>query len=395
MSRAPRAGRGPRGLATSPPRAPSTPGAAVPPGRSPGRSPGCSLGRPLAAALALATGCVVGADAPGEPDHGYRMGGKVDGAPAADLQTHLARDVAPWAAAHGVAGALAGAGGITLRTRSFERADARAEVVVLPGRTEAARGYDEVAYDLRDLPASIHVLDHRGQGDSDRLLPDPQKGHVVEFDDYVDDAEAYVAQVHAAHPERPLFVLAHSMGGGIATALAERGDQPIDGLVLVSPMEEVDTSPYWESVALAYAKGLVLTGHGDDYAPGMKPYDPAQPFATNVVTHSRDRFEMIRELVAARPGLALGGPTARWVEEAIEGSISARTFAYHLTVPTLMLEAGDDRVVRNGGADWVCDHAEDCARLRFDGAYHALLLERDGVRDEVLDAIYAFVGARL
>ena len=60
-------------------------------------------------------------------------------------------------------------------------------IVISNGRTESMAGYPELIWDLHQQGYSVYILDHRGQGFSTRLLPDPQKSYVEKFEDYVDD----------------------------------------------------------------------------------------------------------------------------------------------------------------------------------------------------------------
>ena len=54
-------------------------------------------------------------------------------------------------------------------------------VVVLPGRNECIEKYFETVRDLSDRGFATAVLDWRGQGGSDRLIRDAQRGHVKSF----------------------------------------------------------------------------------------------------------------------------------------------------------------------------------------------------------------------
>lgn len=65
--------------------------------------------------------------------------------------------------------------------------------------------------------ADVMIIDHRGQGRSGRLLSDTHRGHVVNFSDYVDDLAALWQQQVVPGHWRKRFILAHSMGGAIAT----------------------------------------------------------------------------------------------------------------------------------------------------------------------------------
>ncbi len=75
----------------------------------------------------------------------------------------------------------------------------------------------EVAYDLFHCGFDVMIIDHRGQGRSGRLLSDTHRGHVVNFSDYVDDLAALWQQQVVPGHWRKRFILAHSMGGAIAT----------------------------------------------------------------------------------------------------------------------------------------------------------------------------------
>ncbi|STS87494.1 Lysophospholipase L2 [Klebsiella variicola] len=90
-------------------------------------------------------------------------------------------------------------------------------VLICPGRIESYVKYAEVAYDLFHSGFDVMIIDHRGQGRSGRLLSDTHRGHVVNFSDYVDDLAALWQQQVVPGHWRKRFILAHSMGGAIAT----------------------------------------------------------------------------------------------------------------------------------------------------------------------------------
>jgi lysophospholipase len=100
---------------------------------------------------------------------------------------------------------------------------------------------------------------------------------------------------------------------------------------------------------------------------------------------------MSRRVISSNPGVALGGPTNRWVREAIRATREARAGANRLIVPTLLLQAGDDRLVKPGGQERIVESAAACRRVVFPGADHELLMETDPIRDAVLREIRSFV----
>jgi lysophospholipase len=288
-------------------------------------------------------------------------------------------------------GAFAGKSGVTIAYAVYRVPQEIGAVVLLPGRTEAYVKYFETVYDLRDAGYSIYMMDHRGQGLSGRMLADSQKGHVVEFDDYVDDVQTFIDDVVKAEPHDRLFILSHSMGGAITTRLLERDPKIIDAAVLVSPMHQINTSPYPEFVAEGLAGTLCLVGKCDDYAPGKGPYDPSWAFSKNDVTHCAVRFEMNKRLVQQNPRIALGGPTTRWVRESIDATEDLQDAAARLTTPVLLLQAGSDQVVKIKGQDKVCAAAASCQKVAYPSAYHEILQETDSIRTPALKQIAAFL----
>ena len=102
---------------------------------------------------------------------------------------------------------------LTLRYVRFISPQHKRVIVIVPGRIESYVKYPELAYDLFHCGFDVIVLDHRGQGRSDRLLDDSHLGHVVEFSHYVDDLETlYLKEIVSRHYQQR-YALAHSMGG--------------------------------------------------------------------------------------------------------------------------------------------------------------------------------------
>jgi lysophospholipase len=307
-----------------------------------------------------------------------------------NYQEEFAHNVLPYFET-GISGSFRGTEGVDVTWMKFEVEDEKGALVILTGRGESSAKYAEVVYDLRDLRLSIYLMDHLGQGLSGRILADPEKGYVQSFDDYVRDVKTFVDTVVDARPHSVRFLLAHSMGACIATLYAERYQRDFDAIVLSSPMMEIDTAPYPEFIAYALVSIRVALDQGGEYAPDRHGYDPHLPFEGNDVTHSRARFEMNKAMIARRPESALGGPTNRWVMEAMRAGRIARREARRLVVPTLLLQAGEDEVVQSGGQDDLCREAPRCRKIVLAGASHEILMETDRIRDPAFAEIRSFL----
>lgn len=291
-------------------------------------------------------------------------------------------------------GSFEGVDGVEIAYATYRVHDSRGSLVILPGRTEPLIKYCELVFDLVDLGYSVYLMDHRGQGGSGRMLVDPNRQFVVDFQDFVDDVATFVDEVVSAEGRPDSLVLfGHSLGGLIATNYAEQNPDSLDALILSAPSLQIQLAGLPEPLAYVLAVSATALGLGSDYIPGAGPPVFDAPFETNLVTRSRARYDAYQTLLAASPELAVGGTTFRFVRESIEASFAARLFAPLLTTPTLLLQAGDDRYVENSAGEMVCAVASDCSLVRFEGAFHELFQEQDAIRDRAIDELRAFIEA--
>ena len=101
----------------------------------------------------------------------------------------------------------------------------RGTALVLTGRAEFIEKYTETAEALTARGFRVVALDWRNQGLSDRPLPNRQIHHLTDFATLVDDLDEVHRQVVApvaAETGGPVILLAHSMGGLVATLALAR-----------------------------------------------------------------------------------------------------------------------------------------------------------------------------
>src|SRR3954471_21039664 len=132
---------------------------------------------------------------------------------------------------------FAGVDDVTIAYMRFVHPTSDTGLVISSGRTESFIKYKELIYDFWRQGFSVYILDHRGQGLSGRILQDrAQMGHVRDFGDYVADLRTLVGTVVRPAEHRRLALLAHSMGGAIASLYIEEYKSDFDAAVLFSPM---------------------------------------------------------------------------------------------------------------------------------------------------------------
>lgn len=262
-------------------------------------------------------------------------------------------------------------------------------LIIVPGRTEPALKYAELIYDLKNSGYDFFVIDHQGQGESERLLRDSHKGHVLNFNDYVNDFNQFYSIIRKIKNNPKTHLIAHSMGGAIAVKFMSQSQWAIEKAVLIAPMMKLNTPPYPETVARIFAKLLVKVGKGETYAPDYGPYIPEEDiFETNPYTSSEGRFNIAKYIFTNWPHLTVGGPTARWVHESLKATKNIHKLPFGTKV--LLFQAGKDEIVKNSRQTVFC--RDLCKLISIPEAKHEILVERDEIRNPAMDQIKSFLG---
>ncbi|HEX7190512.1 MAG TPA: alpha/beta fold hydrolase, partial [Thermoanaerobaculia bacterium] len=227
-------------------------------------------------------------------------------------------------------------GGAVIQYRIIAATNPQNAVVIVNGRTESMLIYDELIYDLNRLGYTVYIHDHRGQGLSGgRLRAAPERGYVANFDDYVADLEKFINErVLPAHHAN-LYLLAHSMGGAIATLYLEKDPNRtiFKAAALVTPMHEplLPLKGHDLTKELCQAEDLVgrhLNQAG--FVTGTPTYSKTK-FSDNDLSHSKVRYESTQAIYDAN-GIRVQWPTRGWVREACEAGAAARAHANKIAI---------------------------------------------------------------
>ncbi len=270
---------------------------------------------------------------------------------------------------------------------------ARGSVVLQQGRAEFIEKYaTEVVGELLARGYAVFALDWRGQGLSDRLLADRDKGHIDDFAAYMADFRLFLDQVVAPAAPRPILALCHSMGGHIVLRhVAEETTGLFSALVCVSPMTGLYRGPAIRTLTALLSP---LGARDWQYMVATGPYDPShRAFATNDVTSDERRYRFTDDWFAADPRLTLGGPTIGWLKQA-QRSID-RQFApgqlERIALPLLVVHTDADRVVAPASHGLLAARVRGARLVSIDGAKHEILMETDARRAQFWAAFDEFV----
>jgi len=251
------------------------------------------------------------------------------------------------------------------------RRTSRGTVLLVHGLGEHAGRYAPLAARLNALGWSVRAYDQYGHGESAQLgsgrpgalardlqLPE----HLAAIAGATRVAGAEAAQAAGQAPG-PLIVLGHSLGGLVAASAVSRGLLRPDGLVLSSPALAVDMAA-WQRAAVGWlprvAPGLTL---GNGLKPEYLSHDPAVVAAYEADPLVHDRICARLGAFVAHEGERVCAAAGRW------------------SVPTLLLYAGDDRLVSPRGSRAFAAAAEAAgapvASRCFGTLYHEIFNEPD------------------
>lgn len=106
-------------------------------------------------------------------------------------------------------------GNRSLFRRSWVPLDPDRAVVLVHGLAEHSGRYDHFGDWFARRGCAVHAYDQQGHGESPGL-----RGHLRSFEELVDDLAAFVEHVRTEHPDLPVTVVGHSMGGLVVASYA-------------------------------------------------------------------------------------------------------------------------------------------------------------------------------
>jgi len=293
-----------------------------------------------------------------------------------------------------VSGTVKTPDGVNLRyARWLPPPSRKGTVCLFQGRAEFIEKYFETVRDLRARGFAVATIDWRGQGLSDRVLADRQRGHVRDFYQYGIDLDSFMEQVVLPDCPPPIFALAHSMAGAILLRACHEGRRWFDRIVLSAPMIDLPHASY-SMFASPMLKLLKLLGRRNAYVPVGDEQIAVRPkFLGNILTSDPVRFARNAAILEAEPMLGLGRPTVSWADAALRAmkQFADPSYPASLRQPILMVAAGNDQVVSTPAIERFAGNLLAGAHIILAGSRHEILQEQDQYRQQFWAAFDAFV----
>jgi lysophospholipase len=237
------------------------------------------------------------------------------------------------------------------------RGETRMALVMVHGYSAHCGLYRQIGTAFASSGIAVTQFDCRGHGRSSG-----RRGHIVDFNEYVDDLAVVVDWARQQNAAKPWALLGHSMGGAISLAFVldkTRSERP-GRLVLAAPWLKLKMKVSAPKRAAANVAARVL---------------PTLTMPNGLTAEDISRNPLVLAGFDKDP-LVHHVATAGWFMAALRAQARIRLQAKELLTPTLLLLAGGDRIVVNEAALALAREAGPIVEVHeYPELFHELFLE--------------------
>lgn len=267
-------------------------------------------------------------------------------------------------------------------------------IVISHGFTESIRKFTESVYYMLQAGYEVWGLDHRGHGRSFRHNSNPYVVHVEHFEDYVLDlVHLTETRVIPAAGELPVFLYCHSMGGCIGAWTIESYPTLFKKAVLSSPMLGLSFGKIPVPVMYVAAS---IKGMGEKRKEPLNPIDsfPEEGDFENSCDSSRCRYDYYFSKRKADKALQTQDPSINWGKQSVRACarVTSKKQTARITIPVLLIQAGNDTVVKNESQDLFVSRVKDCGFYQVPGMKHELYMTDSEVLIPYWEKVFSFYG---
>ena len=274
-----------------------------------------------------------------------------------------------------ILGANSAASGANLHYKSWTPdADPKAVILLIHGYAEHCGRYEYFAKHCVGQGYAVYALDHWGHGKSDGTY-----GFVPKFSVFHDGVDQLFARAKAEHPELPIVLVGHSMGGLISATYLLENQAKFAACVLSGPAIKAAEEP---SAALKVISGIL-----SKIAPKLGVLE----LDANGV--SRDP-QVVADYLAD-PLVYNGKMGARLAAEMLNTMTYIQEQAGKITLPLLMLHGEEDTLAAAEGSQFLNDHvgSQDKQLKIYPELYHEIFNEPE--KDAVLTDMTDWIAQRI
>jgi len=253
---------------------------------------------------------------------------------------------------------------------------ARAVLLFVHGLAEHSGRYLHVMKFFAERGFDCWAVDYRCHGKSPGL-----RVHIGRFDEFLADIETARRLARSTGPDLPFYLIGHSQGGLLVLRNTLDNPDNLDGIIVSSPFVGLhpDAAP---PAPLQIVANILST-----FAPKLMFSKVADPSYL-----SRD--PRVAEAYLADP-LVSRTVSARWFTEVQKTQTDTNARAASLSVPALVMQSGDDRLVDPAATRaWAAAApAELVEYVEWEGFYHEMFNEPE--QEQVFERMMKWLEERL
>lgn len=251
---------------------------------------------------------------------------------------------------------------------------ARANLVIVHGLAEHSGRYMNVVNHFVPAGYAVYGVDHIGHGRSDG-----DRVYVDRFQDYITTLATYIDMIHDWQPDKPIFLIGHSMGGLIGAAYLLEHQHELSGAVLSGPGIKVPDNISRTVIFMGKILSKILPRVG----------------ILQLDSKGVSRDPAVVDAYVNDPLVYTGKVTARLGAEMLKTMQDVTNSASRINLPLTIVQGGNDMLIDPGGAQLLYDSvsSEDKTIKIYEGFYHEVF--NDPGHEQVLNDVWKWIEAHL
>ena len=264
--------------------------------------------------------------------------------------------------------------GIRLYTQDWSpETEVKAAVCLVHGLGEHSGRYEHVARFFTQNGYALDAFDLRGHGKSGG-----PRGNTPSYDALMDDIALRLEKSKAQHPDKPLFLYGHSLGGNQVLNFALRRKPDVAGVIATAPWLRLAFAPPAVQVTLAKMMNSIY---------------PSFTQSNGLETAALSRDEQVVKQYEADP-LVHDRISARLFASSYQSGYWALEHSAEFGSPLLLMHGGADRITSAEASREFSAKAGGCCTFkRWEGFYHEIHNEPE--QGEVLKVMVDWLDEKL
>jgi acylglycerol lipase len=250
----------------------------------------------------------------------------------------------------------------------------KAILVIVHGLAEHSGRYMNVVNHFVPAGHAVYGIDHIGHGKSGG-----ERVYVHRFQDYITTLTTYVDMIRDWQPDKPIFMIGHSMGGLIGAAYLLEHQHELSGAVLSGPGIKVPDNISQTVIFMGKILSKILPRVG----------------ILQLDSKGVSRDPAVVDAYINDPLVFTGKITARLGAEMLKTMQDVTNHAAQIKLPLTIVQGSDDSLIDPGGAQLLYDRvsSEDKSIKIYAGFYHEVFNEPE--HEQVLNDVQKWIEAHL